>query len=93
MGYMFQAKVDNLLGDIESVKTYSDGILFLIKDRFENNIEQLRIIFGRLRPTGIKFNAPKCSFRLKEIPYLGYVITRKGIKRDPKKMPGIMELG
>ena len=41
----------------------------------------------------IKVNAPKCIFGLKYIPYLGYVITREGIKPDPKKVQGIMDLG
>ena len=36
---------------------------------------------------------PKCSFWLKEIPYLGYVTTREGITHDPKKAQGIMDLG
>ena len=67
-GYMFQAKVDELLGDIESVKTYSDGIIFLIKDRFEKHIGQLIIIFVRLHAAGLKVDAPKCSFGLKDIP-------------------------
>ena len=31
---IFQAKLDELLGDIEGVKTYIDYILVLIKDRF-----------------------------------------------------------
>ena len=56
-------------------------------------MEQPRIIFGRLRAAGLKFNAPKCSFGLKEIPYLGYVISREGIKPNPKKVQGIMDLG
>ena len=43
--YIFQAKVDKLLGDIEGVKTYIDDILVLIKDCFRNHIEQLIIIF------------------------------------------------
>ena len=42
---------------------------------------------------GLKVNYPKCSFGLKESPYLGYVITREGIKPDPKKVQGIMDLG
>ena len=42
--------------------------------------------------SGLKANAHKCSFGLKEIPYLGYVITREGIKPDPKKVQGIMDL-
>ena len=43
--YIFQAKVDKLLGDIEGVKTCIDDILVLIKDCFINHIEQLIIIF------------------------------------------------
>ena len=92
-GDIFQAKVDRLLGDIKGVKTYIDDILVLSKDSFEKNIEQMIIKFGRLRAAGLKVNALKFSFGLKEIPYMGYVITREGIKTDPKKMQGIMDLG
>ena len=56
-------------------------------------MDQHRIIFVRLRAAGLKVNAPKCSFGLKEIPYLGYVITREGIKSEPKKVQGIVDLG
>ena len=31
-------------------------------------------------------------FGLKDIPYLGCVITREGIKPDPKKVQGVMYL-
>ena len=58
LGDIIQAKVDNLLGDIEGVKTYIDDILVLGKDSFEKHIYQLRIILGRLRPAGLKVNAP-----------------------------------
>ena len=91
-GDIFRDKVENLLGDIECVKTYIDYILVLIKDSFENHIG-LKIIFGRMRASGIKVNAPKCSFGLKDIPYLCYVTTREGIKPDPRKVQGIMDLG
>ena len=53
---IFQAKVDELLGDIGGIKTYIGDILVLIKDSFEKYIEQLRIIFGRLRAAGLKVN-------------------------------------
>ena len=89
---IFHAKVDELLGNIEAVKTYIDDILVLGKDSFEKYIEQLRIIFGRLRAAGLKVNAPKCSIGLDEIPYLVYGITREGIKPNPKKVQGIMDL-
>ena len=40
----------------------------------------------------MKVNAPKYSFSLKERPYLGYVISIDGIKYDPKKVQGIIDL-
>ena len=36
---IFQAKVDELVGDIEGVKTYVDDILVLGKDSFEKHID------------------------------------------------------
>ena len=91
-GDILQAKIDELIGDIDGVKTYIDDIIVLIKDIFEKHIYQPIIIFGGLRTAGLKVNAPKYSFGLKEIPYLCYVITREGIKPDPKKVQGIMDL-
>ena len=92
-GDIFQAKVDKIVGAIEGVKTYINYILASIKDCFGNHIEQLIMIFFRLGAAGLKVNAPKYSFGLKEIPYLCYVITREVIKLNPRKMQGIMDLG
>ena len=92
-GDIFQAKLDKLLGDIEGVKKYINDILVLGKDSFENYIYQMIMIYSRLCASGLKVNASKHSFGLKNIPYLGYVITREGIKPDPKKLQGIMDFG
>ena len=35
---------------------------------------------------GIKANAPKCIFGSNDIPYIGYIITREGIKPDMKNI-------
>ena len=61
-GDIFQAKVDNIFGDIEGVKTYIGDIPVLSKYSFKKNTEQRIMIFGRLRAAGLKVNAPKCSF-------------------------------
>ena len=91
-GDIFQAKLDKLLGDIECVKTYIDDILVLIKNSFEKHIEQRIIIFVTLRAAVLKVHAPKLNLGLKDIHYLGYVITREGIKPDLKKVQGIKNL-
>ena len=42
--------------------------------------------------SGIKVNANKCSFGLQDIHYLGYIITREGIKPDLNKVKWIMNI-
>ena len=58
-GDIFQAEVGEPIGDIECVNTYIDDIIVLCKDSFEKQKEHLIILFGRLRATGLKLNAPK----------------------------------
>ena len=93
MGYIFQSKVDEILGDIEGIKTYINDIIVLSNNCFKDHTEKRRIIFGRLRAACLNVNDCKCSFGLKDISYLGYVITREGIKTDPKKVQSIMDIG
>ena len=61
-GDISQAKLYEMLGDIEDVKTYINNILVLSKESFSNHTEKLRIIFGRLRAAGLNKNATKCIF-------------------------------
>ena len=53
----------------------------------------MKIIFVKLRAAGLKVDASKFSFWLKDITYLSCVITREGLKSDPKKVKGIIKLG
>ena len=90
-GDIFKAKVDNMVCGIEAIKIYIDNIFVLIKDILSNHIKQLRIVFDILSDARLKVNAPKCSLGLKEIPYLGCLITQEGIKPYPRKEQGIMD--
>ena len=92
-GDIFQAKLDKPFGDTEGAKIYFDVIIILSKDFFTKHIEKLSIIFDILHASDLKLNAPKYSFGLNEIPFLGYVISREGIKPNPKKIKGIIDLG
>ena len=42
-------------------------------------------IFKRLRDANLKLKAKKCLFLRKQVPYLGHIVTRDGIKPDPEK--------
>ena len=91
-GDVFQSKMYNLIGNIEGVKTYIDNILCIEKGSFAQHINQLGEIFHKFQKAGLKVNAIKCSFGLKKIPYLGYIISIDSVKPDPKKIQGIMDL-
>ena len=91
-GDIFLVKLYKIISYIEGVKTYIDDALVVSKEIFLFNIEQLSIVFSTLRDAGFKADSNMCSLGLKEIPYLGYVITWWGIKPDPNKLQGIMDL-
>jgi hypothetical protein len=66
--------------------------LCLTKGTFEEHIEQLQKCFDKFREAGLKCNINKCSFGLTEVKYLGFIITREGIKADPKKIEAILKI-
>ena len=85
-GDVFQSKVYDLIGNIEGIRTCIDNILCIGKGTFNEHLNQLEEIFWRYKKAGLKVNASKYSFGLKEIPYLGYIISIDGLKPDPKKV-------
>ena len=64
-GDTFQAKVDDLLGDIEGLKIYIEDIMILGKGIFTQHMYQIRVIFDSMSDLGLKLNAPNSSFGLK----------------------------
>ena len=58
-GDIFREKVDKLSSDIEGLKTDINDILVLRKEILSKNIEQPKLIFGRICAAGLKLNAPK----------------------------------
>ena len=86
---IFQAKINELLGDVVGVKAYIDDLLAVTKGSFDDHLEQLEEIFHRCQKAGLKVNADKSFFGVNEIEYLGYIVTPEGIKPNPKKIKAI----
>lgn len=89
---IFQEKIHQLMGDLQYIRAYLDDILCITNRTFEDHLEKLENTFRRLQLAGLKVNLPKCQFALPEIEYLGYVISRQGIKPCTKKIDAIMKL-
>ena len=54
---IFQAKIYELMGDLEGVKAYLDDILVINKGDFSQHLEQLEEVFRRCLNTNLKLNA------------------------------------
>ena len=89
---IFQAKINELLGDIAEIKAYLDDVLAIGKGTFDEHLETLEEVFRRCEEKNLKLNANKCFFAVEEIEYLGYIITKDGIRPDPKKVQAIQNM-
>jgi hypothetical protein len=82
---IFQAKMSELMVALEFVRAYLDDLLCITKGSLDDHLSKLRKVLIGLRCAGLKVNAPKCSFCAIKTEYLGYVLTRDGIKPQPKR--------
>ncbi len=87
---IFQGKMLELMESLEFVRAYLDNLLCISKLSLKNHLEKLEEVLRRLRDAGLKVNAAKLTFCALEIEYLGYVLTRGGIKPQSNKVQAIL---
>src|SRR5919205_2779689 len=71
------------------VVVFIDDILVYSKTE-EEHAEHLRIVLQRLREHQLYAKFSKCEFWLKKVPFLGHILSEKGIEVDPDKVKDIM---
>jgi len=69
---------------------YLDDVIIFSED-FEGMMKRLEQVFSRLQFAKLKLNPKKCSFLRKEIKYLGFVISEKGVLTDEKKISSVRD--
>ena len=89
---VFQAKMGTLFQDLEYVRAYIDDLLILSNSTFEDHLNKVGQVLQRLQEKGLRINAPKSTFATDEIEYLGYTLTRDGIKPQTEKVSAILAL-
>ncbi|KAL9273792.1 Retrovirus-related Pol polyprotein from transposon 17.6-like protein [Drosera capensis] len=67
------------------IVVFIDDILVYSRDHREHE-EHLRITLKTLRENELYAKLKKCEFWLKEVAFLGHVISEEGVKVDPKKI-------
>ena len=81
-----------LEGQIESnVEAYIDDIV--VKSKFKGDlIADLDETFNNLRKNKMMLNPDKCSFGVSSGKLLGYLVSHRGIKANPKKVKAIDDM-
>jgi hypothetical protein len=91
---IFQAKMSELMSTLKFVRAYIDDLLCITKGSFEDqHLSKLREVLTRLQGAGLKVDACKCFWGYQdETEYLGYILSRDGIKPQPKKIEAIIAI-
>ncbi len=89
---IFQAEMGNLMATLEYIRAYIDYLLVITKSSLDDHLDKLKQVFIRLCDAGLKINATKSVFCMQETEYFGYILTRAGIKPQPKKVQAILVL-
>ena len=72
------------------VVVFIDDILVYSKDR-ENHDTHLRVVLETLRKEQLYAKLSKCEFWLNEVSFLGHIVSKEGIRVDPKKIKVVVE--
>jgi hypothetical protein len=84
MNSVFMPELDQfIMAFIDNILVYSKCM--------EEHEDHLRIVLQRLREHQLYDKFSKCEFWIKEVPFLGHVVSPKGIVVDPRKVKEILD--
>src|SRR3954469_4317302 len=72
------------------VVVFIDDILIFSRNEEEHK-EHLRLVLEKLRDHKLYAKFSKCEFLLKEVGFLGHVVSGDGVAVDPSKVSTVME--
>lgn len=86
----FERLMERVLGGLrwESCLVYLDDII-VHATTFEEHIQRLHTVVGKLKQAGLKLSAKKCKLFKRRVEFLGHVVTANGVTTDPKKIDAV----
>ena len=88
---VFQRKNIQTFGDIQGVYMIHDDMIIAGADEREHD-NILRKVMKRAQEKNIKFNKEKIQFKVKQVKYMGSILSKDGSKPDPEKVKAISEM-
>jgi hypothetical protein len=87
----FQHFVNDTFSDFldQFLAAYLDDLL-IYSDSLKEHKAHVRLVLERLKSAGLYVKPEKCLFHVTEVPFLGYLISKDGIRMDPEKIASIV---
>ena len=92
-GSTYQRAMTHVLGDLihRSVECYIDDMV--VKSREQGrHMEDLQVVFERLRKHQLKMNPLKCAFAVQSGVFIGFIIHHRGIEIQTKRIKAIFQM-
>ena len=93
----FQRRLHIALEGLSGIAVVADDVLIVgrgdtMEEAMRDHDRNFVALLQKAKERGLKLNKHKMRLRLKEIPYIGLVLTQDGVKADPEKQPDIEEM-
>ena len=75
----------------EVALVYLDDIIIFGKS-FEEHLNCLDLVLGRLKDAGLKIKGSKCRILQKKIHFLGHIVSNQGVEVDPEKVAAVSKI-
>ena len=73
-----------------SVLIYLDDLI-LFSHTFAEHLQHIEQVFLRLRQAGLKLKPQKCHFAKAQVPYLGHLVNKDGVRPDPDRCKAVQK--
>lgn len=86
----FQKRLTQMLDGLEGTLCHADDILVFGATPREHD-DRVHQVLQRLQQRGLTLN-DKCQFAVKQVKFLGHIVSSEGIRADPEKIRAIREM-
>lgn len=86
-----QSLVDKMIGHEMQPHVFAslDNVI-VIETLFDEHLQWLSKVSGRIREAGVKLNLERCAFRCQQIQYLDYTVNENVLQLDPDKVAPVL---
>jgi hypothetical protein len=82
----------NMFYNMNTIDIFMDDTIIFAYATFQLHLADVAEILKRLLEAGMQVNPDKCYFFQTSVAYLGFYITREGIKPQQEKIQGILNM-